>query len=312
MSTCELSVVIPTRNRAASLERCLQALARQELAAERFEVVIVDNGSDPAQFEAARRTIEQAPFRTTLLAEPKRGPAAARNRGVERATGQRILFIGDDVMAAPALLAEHLEAAGRHGDVAVLGFTDWSPAVRVTPFMRYLAPDRGPQFRYATIPDPLNCGYQFFYTSNISLERRWLALERFDESFPHACLEDADLGYRLQKRGLRIVFHRPALAFHEHAIRFGEFVRRIRQMGESSLLLYRKYPEMHADHNMIPSEGYRAQARWRPRAKIAALAALIRAADRLGLPVRRRLYERVLEHHFVRSFFEALDREKKD
>jgi len=303
----DLSVVIPTRNRASRLSRCLDELKRQTLPSERFEVVIVDNGSTDDSYEAARRMAAAMPFRTSVLVEPRRGPAAARNRGTEWARGQRLLFLGDDILASPQLLAEHLAAAESHRDCAILGFTAWAPQLHLTPFMRYVAPERGPQFRYATIRDPLNCGYQFFYSSNISLERYWFDLEQFDETFPYACFEDADLGYRLQKRGLRIVLHRPALAWHDHPIRFRDFLHRIRQMGESNVIFYYKYPELHSDPNIIPSEGYRALDTWRRRLRMAVMARLITVADRLGIGFRERTYERVLEYYFVRSFFAALD-----
>jgi glycosyltransferase involved in cell wall biosynthesis len=306
----DLSVVIPTRNRASRLGRFLDALKGQTLAPERFEVVFVDNGSTDGSFEAVQRLAKETPFRTSVLTEPKPGPAAARNRGVEWARGRRILFLGDDILATPPLLAEHLAAAESHPDAAVLGFTAWAPQLTLTPFMRYLAPERGPQFRYATIRDPLDCGFQFFYTSNISLAPHWFELERFDEAFPYACFEDADLGYRFQKRGLKIVFHRPALAWHDHAIRFREFLERVRQMGESTVILYYKYPEMHCDPNMIPSEGYRALDTRGRRLRMALLARLIAVADRCGVGFRERTYERVLEHYFVRAFFSALDRRK--
>lgn len=305
----DLSVVIPTRNRAERLRSCLEALRRQTLAPERFEVVIVDNGSDDGSLEAARRAAGEMPFLASVAVEPHRGPAAARNRGIEQACGRRVLFLGDDIVASPQLLAEHLAAAERHADCAILGFTDWAPHLRLTPFMRYLAPERGPQFRYATIGDPLNCGYQFFYTSNISLARRWFDLERFDEAFPYACFEDADLGYRLQKRGLRIVFRRAALAHHDHPIRFRDFLRRVQQMGESNVLFFQKYPELHSDPNAIPSEGHRrAMEGWKRRLCTWFLTRLICATDGLGIAYPERTYRWVLEYYLVRAFSAALER----
>jgi GT2 family glycosyltransferase len=242
-----------------------------------------------------------------LTEESRPGPASARNRGVDNAKGRRILFLGDDILASPVLLSEHLEAAARQPDKAVLGFTDWSPNLRITPFMSFLAPDRGPQFCYGKIRDPNDCGYAFFYTSNLSLERRWFERERFDERFPYACLEDADLGYRLQKHGLKIALHRPALAWHDHMVRFRDFLQRMQQMGESNVLFYEKYPELHNDPNVIPSEGYRRlDTPWR-RLKMAAAAQVIDAADRLGVGFSDATYQRVLEFHYVRAFFKTLD-----
>lgn len=304
----DISVVIPTRNRADKLAQCLAALSKQTLPANRFEVLIVDNGSHEGAFAQAQREAAAMLCRAEVLSEQTPGPAAARNRAIEKSRAGRLLFIGDDILAAPELLTRHVEAAKPHGDRAILGFTDWAPGLRVTPFMRYLAPDRGAQFRYGTIEDPLDCTYHFFYTSNISIDRRWFDLEMFDERYPYACLEDADLGYRLERHGHKIVYHKPALAWHNHSVRFGEFIDRMRQMGESRVLFYRKYPELHTDHDAIPSEGYRALDTRKRRLKIGALAKTIAVGDRLGIPFSEKTYFHVLEHHYVRAFFASLDR----
>jgi glycosyltransferase involved in cell wall biosynthesis len=308
----DLSVIIPTRNRVESLARCLDALKNQNLAPARFEVVIVDNDSDDGSYDKANQRAGAMPFRTTVLVEKQRGPAAARNKGIDHARGRRLLFIGDDILASPSLLAEHLAAAREHSECAILGYTDWVPHLGLTPFMRYLAPARGPQFRYATIVDPLNCGYGFFYTSNISLGREWLERERFDPAFPYAALEDAELGYRLERRGLRIVFHRPALAYHDHRIRFRDFLGRIRQMGESTVILYYKYPELRSNYDMIPSEGHRrVMGKWRRRLAAWLLARLIQGLDAAGFWCPPEAYRYVLEHSFVRAFTVALDRAER-
>src|SRR5689334_7590279 len=78
-----VSIVVPTYNRRAGLERLLLALAAQTLPAERFEVVVVDDGSDDgtAQLLATRAT----PYRLRAVNQANAGPAAARNVGVRRA-----------------------------------------------------------------------------------------------------------------------------------------------------------------------------------------------------------------------------------
>src|SRR5205085_898532 len=88
------SVVVPTYERHAQLAACIGALARLDYPRERFEVLIVDDGS-------ARRPREVVePFRDALdvklLAQENKGPAAARNLGARHARGEFLAFTDDD------------------------------------------------------------------------------------------------------------------------------------------------------------------------------------------------------------------------
>jgi glycosyltransferase involved in cell wall biosynthesis len=86
MPTC--SVVVPVLDDAAVLERCLRALARQELAP--IEVVVVDNGSSDDSVDVARR------HGAIVLHEPQPGIAAAASRGYDAARGELILRLDAD------------------------------------------------------------------------------------------------------------------------------------------------------------------------------------------------------------------------
>ena len=91
-----VSVVVCTRNRVDSLRRCVQALASINTGCE-WELVIVDNGSDDgtsAFLTSLPQLFSKTPVITTF--EPKRGLAAARNRGVDQAHGDIVAFTDDD------------------------------------------------------------------------------------------------------------------------------------------------------------------------------------------------------------------------
>src|SRR3954452_23505252 len=84
-----LSVVVPTYNRRAGLERLLRALGEQTLPPDQFEVVVVNDGSqdDTADLLATLAL----PYRLRALAQANAGPAAARNLGVTQAEGWLIV-----------------------------------------------------------------------------------------------------------------------------------------------------------------------------------------------------------------------------
>jgi len=111
----EISVIIPTFNRAEQLRLCLDSLSRQTAAPETFEVVVVDDGSTDGTEEMLRTY--GAPFPLRVEQQANRGPGAARNRGIELAAGAFCLFMDDDILADPQFVSEHLLAQRAGGGV---------------------------------------------------------------------------------------------------------------------------------------------------------------------------------------------------
>lgn len=234
-----ISVIIPTYNRLEKLKKTLDSLMAQTLDDKNFEVILVDDGSEKGVEESLPDYIKVR-LNLKIFRQENKGPAAARNLGVSEARGEIIFFCGDDTLLCPDLLARHLKTHQKKKDVAVLGLTLWEEDGRVTDFMRYLAP-AGPQFHYNTIKDQDNAGFDHFYTSNISLEKKWLAEEKFDTRFREAAFEDIDLGLRLEKKGLKIVYDEEALAFHSHYYSEADFYRRMENVGRGFVILAAKY-----------------------------------------------------------------------
>ncbi len=87
------SVIVPFLNEAAWLPLCLQALRKQTLTAENFELIFVDNGSTDASLEILAGYPE-----VLVLQEPIRDPYMARNRGIAAATGQYLVFLDADCL----------------------------------------------------------------------------------------------------------------------------------------------------------------------------------------------------------------------
>jgi len=110
------TVVVPTRNRPASLAACLEALARQTF--EDFEVVVVDDGSRPAA-EVAPGVVAGRGIRCLRLSGA--GPAAARNAGADAAAGAYLAFLDDDCLPEVDWLAQLAEACRRWPEALVGG-----------------------------------------------------------------------------------------------------------------------------------------------------------------------------------------------
>ena len=239
----DISVIIPSHNRNKLLKKTLQLLNEQTYPRHRFEAIVVDDGSSDGTEEAVSALQKNVRYKLKYTRQEHRGPAAARNKGIKESESQFILFIGDDIFPRNDLIARHMDSLTRHPDCAILGYVEWCNDEKVTDFMRYVAPN-GFQFRFNTIKDPDDCDFRHFYTSNISLGKCWLAKDMFDEDFPYGALEDAELSYRLKKKGLRIIFNDDAIGYHCHQMTIDSFSERMRLAGISSVILLKKHPEL--------------------------------------------------------------------
>ena len=295
------SVVIPTFRRPETLFPVLDGLAAQ-VGPPEFEVVVVDDGSgdDTPQRLAAYRPAY--PFR--FFSQSNSGPATARNRGVREARNRVVLFLGDDTVPEPGLLAVHARAhtEPRAYPVAVLGYTTWPRGLKVSPFLHHIN-EYGLQFGYGLISDPDRVPFNFFYTSNVSLPRDLLVeAGLFDTSFPHAAWEDIEVAYRLMQRGMRMLYRPEAVARHHHDITFASFRRRQEKAGEAAAIFYRKHPEL-GDFLAVPL------ARNLPEKPGLALRLLPRwaaLAERGELPGARWALDRVLRDDYLRGLKRGL------
>lgn len=210
-----ISVVIPTYNRAAVVERTLRCLAAQEYPATRLEVLVVDNSTD-ATPAMVRRLASEVACEIRLIADAPRLPAVKRNIGLREAGGDLVLFFNDDVWAVPSLLLEHARTHAAHGaPVAVLGLVEQSPEMPWTPFGAAYRP-----FAYHEIGDRADqpVSWRYFWSMNLSLPRREM-LSRdllFHEDWSEIGHEDIELGYRWSRAGREIVFNPRARGAHFH------------------------------------------------------------------------------------------------
>lgn len=209
--TAQTSIVMPTYNRLASLQRVVAALEAQTVGPGAFELIVTSDGSTDGTDEYLRSV--QTSFRLHPIFQTNQGPAAARNRGIEKACAPIIIFLDDDVAPAPQFISEHLIAHGEYGDqVVVLGPMLTPPETYLSPWVRWEQAKLIEQYR------AMEMGHwepeaRQFYTGNASIARRHLLSSGgFDESFRRA--EDVELAYRLQQDNLKFIFRSTAVGYH--------------------------------------------------------------------------------------------------
>jgi GT2 family glycosyltransferase len=233
-----ISVVIPTLNRPDSLPRVVAALAQQSFDAARMELVIVKDAKSDAQIE-----LPPLPFSARVLQAERPGASDARNVGWRAAAHPLVLFLGDDIIPVPDLVARHVAIHERHpgADVGALGHVRWARELRRDAFMAWL--DYGIQFSYPTIRDG-EAGPGHFYSSNVSVKRAILEdAGGFDSDHFPFLYEDIDLGERLFARGFRLLYDAKAVGEHLHRPDLERWKRRMEIQARAE----REWAALHPD-----------------------------------------------------------------
>jgi GT2 family glycosyltransferase len=229
------SIVTPTHGRPDSLLGVLDGLAAQSCPAGTFEVVLVFDGLDEATVR--RVTAHPYPFELRVHQQERQGPAGARNAGLSLARGTHVLFLDDDVIPDPHLVAAHREAHGDAPDLVVIGPLLAPPDRRAAPWTRWEWSTLAEQYRAMTAGEWQATPRQF-YTGNASVRRAHLvAVDGFDEDFRRG--EDVELAWRLHRLGLRFVFQPEAAGVHLARRSFRSWLDAAYEYGRTDVMLER-------------------------------------------------------------------------
>ncbi|MBF0234344.1 MAG: glycosyltransferase family 2 protein [Desulfamplus sp.] len=245
----DLTVIIPTYNRKEVLKEALASLMKQTL--KNFNVIVVDDGSTDGTMDFMNlwRNQEEANlhFSIKFLTQENQKQGQARNYGLKSVDGGIVMFIGDDILLEPDCLQIHM---GMHkkmnidGSMAVVGFTDWDrEKMDVSPFLDFIN-NFGAQFGYKLMSPGEEVPFTCFYTSHISMSMSVLGDNPFDSCFKEYGWEDIDLGYRLSREGLKIIYVPEARARHLHPTDMISFFNRQRKVGFAVETLFKRHPEL--------------------------------------------------------------------
>ncbi|MBI5400097.1 glycosyltransferase [Candidatus Saganbacteria bacterium] len=236
----KISVVVGTYNQRDTLKFVLESFSRQTLSSADYELVVVDSFST----DGTDTMIEQfrLPFRLNYLKKENRGKSAARNFGVEQATGEIILLTDADMIADPNLLAEHLQAHGGQPNSAVEGLTYNLKQPLPLEALEPNHPDIAPYIKQR-LQNGQELKWSYFLSGNLSLKKSsFLEAGGFDENFNQYGWEDIELGYRLSKMKVPLTYCSKAINYHYHFVSAEDLVQRKYNMGRSAAYFYKKHP----------------------------------------------------------------------
>jgi GT2 family glycosyltransferase len=217
--TLFFSIVIPTYNRPERLETCLKSLTRLNYPRDRFEVIIVDDGSSKPLESIVSPFKEE--LNLQLIRQENAGPATARNTGATRAKGKFLVFTDDDCQSDPNWLQSLETSFEKNPDCLFGGHTINKLSENLYSEASQLLID----YLYTYFNrDPAQSS--FFTSNNFALSaERFREIGYFDTTFPLAAGEDRELCDRWLYLGYRMIYLPEALIYHTHHLSLSRFWR---------------------------------------------------------------------------------------
>lgn len=243
-----LSIVVPTHNRKDVLKKTIECLCQQTFNTNDLELIVVDDGSIDGTDKDMRNL--QLPIAFTYLRNNvTMGRAATRNRGIEKSGGKLILMIDDDVWATPDLVKYHvIRHQSSPVELAVVGAILPSPEIPQTAVNIFQNRHHLWCYREMTRRSD-NLPYGFCKTANLSIKKETIfKINLFDEGFHHYGGEDTDLGLRLIKENIKLVFSEHALGYHYHNENIATIENKYSEYAKSIVYFTKLYPAS-ADEN---------------------------------------------------------------
>jgi serine acetyltransferase/glycosyltransferase involved in cell wall biosynthesis len=241
-----ISLVVATFNRRPLLERLLQQLDAQTLPHAQFEVVVVDDGSAEPVAEHLDRLDLHYPLR--VLRQKNAGVAKARHQGVLQARGDILAIVDDDMQVPPEFLQAHVDAHSGPEPTAVLGRIRPDPGLQKMPVFERFHAASLEKWASSVKSGAAKAVGNNLCTGNVSMRRAdYLEVGGFDQTLERS--EDAELGLRLEKKGVRLVFAEEPYTTHssDHT-QLAKWLGRCYRYGLYELRIARKHPDLlHAD-----------------------------------------------------------------
>lgn len=226
------SIIIPTYNRPKQLESCLTTLTQLEYPRDRFEVIVIDDGSDNPLDKVVVRFEDSLNVR--LIRQENAGPAAARNHAAEYAKGKYLAFTDDDCKPAKNWLQALEKCFTENPDCIVGGRT--VNALEDNPFsttsqniisMGYA--------HYNAIPDQA----RFFASNNMVIPLKgFQELGGFDQSFRTS--EDREFCDRWLHHGYKMTYAPEVVIYHAHPMTLRSFWKQHFSYGQGAFRFHQE------------------------------------------------------------------------
>jgi glycosyltransferase involved in cell wall biosynthesis len=236
----EISIIIPTIGR-TELKEVLNALTTQKnLNQIKLEVLVVFDGVGNDVFEKSKETFPQFKF---LATGKKVFASGARNLGIKNATGEIVVFLGDDTVPDNDFLSETRKFHSKNPEtnVAMIGKIQLPEKFKTNKFQKWV--HNNIQFKRTK-----SQSWRNFQTANASIKHEFIGEERFDENFQNWGFEDNEFWFRLEKKNGILKFNEKVVVTHNHFLTLETVINNTKNARKNA-----KYFERKQQIKILPS-----------------------------------------------------------
>jgi glycosyltransferase involved in cell wall biosynthesis len=226
----DISVIVPVYNAGEKIDRCVNALKRQQTQ-RTYEIILVDDGSTDRDLQPL------SGGRVRVFRQANQGPAAARNLGVEKARGAIILFTDADCEPLRDWIEQMVWFLRDPCISAVKGSYLTRQKGVIARFVQHEYESKYRRMKgdpYIDFVDTYSAGF---------VRKDFLGVGKYDTRFPTASVEDQEFSFRMWKLGCRMVFNPEAKVFHTHSSSIWNYARKKFRIGYWKALVLKKHPE---------------------------------------------------------------------
>lgn len=246
----DVSVIIPTYNRNESVRRTLKSLAAQTMPFDKFEVIVVDDGSPDDTHTLANETF---PFTFKYLRQDNQGATIARNFGARNSLGKVLIFIDDDITVSPKTLAQLAKACWDKPKNIAMGTLISRTNGDPTPYAQVmLAGINAHHSSGDTKLLPVECNTELLAVKRDDFFAMGMVQDpTHGQGWPN--WDDVDFGYRAAEFGLELWQIGEAVGEHwDYSLTdFKTAAQRWGRAGKSAVLLFKAHPALRTQIPML-------------------------------------------------------------
>lgn len=210
----------------------MEALERQNICRDEYELIVVDDGSDDGTAEMVKSFPN-----VVLLIQRNRGPAAARNLGAQHASGEVILFTDSDCVPLPDWISQMIAP---FADPQVVGVKGIYRTRQTSPIARFIQAEYQDKYRKMAKSKSID----FIDTYSAAYRRNlFLNYHGFDENFPVPSAEDVEFSFRLAGDGYKMAFNPNAVVEHTFEDTLWGYIGKKFKNGFWRLMAVRHHPD---------------------------------------------------------------------
>lgn len=227
MGKPDISVIVPVLNGNSIIKECIASLVKQDFPKNRYEIIIVDNGST----DNTPKILKRFKKNIRIFMEPERGPSYARNLGIKHAQGKILLFIDADCIASKDWI-KNIILAFKKRNIKIVGGP--VKAVQIDSILQKYS-----NYFCHTQEDYFKVKTPFFTTANAAIRKKDIFSAGLFNPKLMTC-EDLELCTRLIKKRDELHYQQDAIVYHHYPKSLLFFLKKNYNKGKFVGLLIKK------------------------------------------------------------------------